>query len=352
MDRVREAYRLIVVSSLTAGIIATLLFIFAPQLIIGIFGKEGGLYMDFAVTSFRLSLGLCFVTCFIKISSIFFQAIGKAGHAMVASVIRDMFCFVIFTITFCSIFESRTPGTGIYGILLAAPVSDFVAGLVILVLTIRFFRSGSNAAAEKSADTDIQFTHPGTIITIGRQHGTQGKQIGKLLASELGIPFYCKEITALVAKESGLAEEFLSKDYEDIDETYHRLYLSTEVGQQGLIAQEQVLRKIAEYGSCVIVGRAADYMLKDYPDVIRIFLSASPDLRIRNIQEMYGDDEETARNHMIRSDNARASYYRAVTGQEWGNPENYDFVLDAGEGKDKTVQDILSMTGMDHLLKK
>ena len=342
MDRVKEAYKLIVMSSLAAGVIATLLFIFSPQLVISIFGKQNALYMDFAVTSFRISLSLCFITCFIKISSIFFQAIGKAGHAMVASVIRDMFCFVVFTITFCNLLEGAEAGTGIYGILLAAPASDFIAGLVILTLTIKFFKGGRTSQVEKTESADIQLTHPGTIITIGRQHGTQGKQIGKLLAAELGIPFYCKEVTALVAKESGLAEEFLSMDYEDLNETYHRLYLSTEVGQQGLIAQEQVLRKIADSGSCVIVGRAADYMLKDYPDVVRIFLSAPDAYRIKNIQEMYGDNEEMAKYHMIRSDRARASYYKAVTGKEWGNPENYDFSIEVEDGKSKTVKKIIS----------
>ena len=140
MDRVKEAYKLIAFSSLGIGIIATVIFLFCPQVVIGIFGKQNNLYMDFAVTSFRISLSLCFVTCFIKISSIFFQAIGEAVHAMIASVIRDLACFVTFTLVLCNSFEAAEAGTGIFGILLAAPLSDFVAGTVILVLTVKFFK--------------------------------------------------------------------------------------------------------------------------------------------------------------------------------------------------------------------
>lgn len=141
MDRVREAYRLIVFYSLGAGIIATMIFILCPQIVISIFGKQNALYMEFAVKSFRIFLGLSFVTCFIKISSIFFQAIGKAGLAMVASIIRDALCFVTFTVSLCSLLEKTEAGTGIYGILLAAPLSDLVAGIVITIITIKFFKN-------------------------------------------------------------------------------------------------------------------------------------------------------------------------------------------------------------------
>ena len=139
-DRVKKLYLYILCSSLVVGLLATGAFELVPEYIIGIFGKGNPLYMDFAVKSFRIFLGLSFITCFIKISSIFFQAIGKAGQSMVASIIRDMFCFTGFTICLCKIFESLQPGKGVFGILLAAPLSDLVAGTVVLVLTVRFFR--------------------------------------------------------------------------------------------------------------------------------------------------------------------------------------------------------------------
>ena len=139
-NRVKEAYRLIVTASLTIGSLAALIFIFYPQLIIALFGKQNSLYMDFAVASFRISLCLSFITAFIKISSIFFQSIGRPFESMVASITRDMFCFVLTSLTLCHFLESYYPGKGIYGILLAAPIADIVAGIVITLLTLRFFR--------------------------------------------------------------------------------------------------------------------------------------------------------------------------------------------------------------------
>ena len=140
-DRVKETYRYIVIATLAVGLTATLIFECCPEIVINIFGKQNDLYMDFAVKSFRISLVFCFVTCFIKISSIFFQSIGKAMHSMVASIIRDMICFVAVTLSLCKIMESHTPGSGIYGILLASPIADLIAGTVVIVLTIRYFKN-------------------------------------------------------------------------------------------------------------------------------------------------------------------------------------------------------------------
>ncbi len=341
IQRVRQAYRWILLSSLTVGLTATLVFLLRPQAVIAIFGKQNELYMDFAVKSFRIFLSLSFITCFIKISSIFFQAIGKAVHAMIASIIRDMLCFVVFTLSLCRLFESARPGSGIYGILLAAPLSDLVAGLVIVLLTAQFFRKLSPRVSSDDAPAAIQATHPGTVITIARQHGSCGKQIGELVAQKLEIPFYCKEITALVACESGMAKEFVSTDYDDASEVLHQIYLSTNVVQRGIIAQETVIRKIADTGSCVLVGRAADYVLRKYPNVVRIFIYAPKETRIRNIQEMYGDDREQARLHMLRSDESRANYYRNISGKTWTDMENYDLCIDASLGKEATAECIV-----------
>ncbi len=333
MDRVKQTYILILVSSLSVGLVATLVFEFAPQLVIGIFGKQNALYMDFAVKSFRIFLSMCMASCFIKISSIFFQSIGKAVHAMVASVIRDMLCFVTFTVTLCTLLERKEAGAGIYGILLAAPLSDLVAGIVITILTIAFFK-GLRPATEQTNPVAIRATHPGVVVTIARQHGTCGKQIGELVAKKLDIPFYYKELTALVAQESGMAAEFITEDYDDASEVLHEIYLSTHVVRQGIIAQEQVLQKIADAGACVVVGRAANHVLRSYPNVVRVFIHAPEEVRIRNIQAMYGDDAASARQQMHRSDESRAAYYRNTSGNAWNAMDQYDLCLDASIGKE------------------
>lgn len=341
MDRVRECYKYIFISSLTVGILSTLAFIFCPEIIIGIFGKQNELYMEFATTSFKIFLSLSFITVFIKISSVFFQAIGKPVQAMVASILRDMICFVIFTITLCVIFETKAPGNGIYGILFAAPLSDLVAGATIAILTIKFLRSLNEINTETKENIAITPTRPGTIITIAREHGTCGKQIGEMLAKELNIPYYSKELTAIAAKESGFAEEFLPSDYDEEKELLYNLYLSTNVGQQSVIAQEKILRKIADEGACVIIGRAANHVLWNYNNILKVFLYAPQDYRVSNIQKMYGDSKEEALRHMQKSDKARASYYQNISGYEWKNVHNYNLCIDASVGKEETVKIIL-----------
>ncbi len=340
MNRVKECYRYILISSLTVGILSSVIFVAYPQIVIGIFGKQNELYMEFAVTSFKIFLSLSFITAFIKISSIFFQSIGKPIQAMIASVLRDMVCFVLFTVSLCTLFESKAPGNGIYGILFASPLSDLVAGAVITILTIKFLKGLKETPANSLETTAIAPTHPGVIITIARQHGTCGKQIGKLLAEKLDIPFYCKELTAIAAKESGLAESFLSNDYEQEEKTLYNLYLSTNVGQQSMIAQQKILRKIADKGSCVIVGRAANHVLWNYENVLKVFLYAPEEYRIQNIQKMYGDTKEDAYQHMRRSDKARAAYYQNISGYEWENFNNYNLCIDASVGNE-AVADII-----------
>lgn len=337
IDRVKECYRYILFSTLTVGILASLIFVIYPEVVIGIFGRQNDLYMEFALISFKIFLSLSFITAYIKISSIFFQAIGKPIHAMVASVLRDMICFVIFAVSLCAIFENKAAGTGIYGILFASPLSDIVAGSVITVLTVIFFKNLKQSTKNSEEQANIKSTIPGTIVTIARQHGTCGKQIGELLANKLNVPFYCKELTALAAKESGLAKEFLSSDYEQEDNTLYNLYLSTNVGQQSIIAQEKILHKIANEGACVIVGRAANHVLWNYENIVKVYIYAPEEYRIKNIQNMYNDSESQAILHMRKSDKARATYYQNVTGYEWKNINNYNLCIDASIGKEQVV---------------
>ncbi len=145
-------------------------------------------------------------------------------------------------------------------------------------------------------------------------------------------------MTALAAQESGLDKEFISDINLNSPSILHDLYLSTNVVQQAVIAQEKIIRKIADNGTCVIVGRAADYVLRDYEDVVRIFIYAPEEYRVNKIMEMYGDNYESAVQNVKHSDNARASYYRSISGQNWTEPHNYDLCIDASIGREKCVE--------------
>lgn len=330
-DRVKELYRKILFCSLVIGLLSTVLFVAAPRAVVGMFGAPTNLpnpedYWVFGEKCFRIFLSLVTFTCIIKMTSIFFQAVGKPVRAVIASMIRDIVCFIPLIIIYPAVFG------GVEAILFAAPTADFLAMLVAGALTVTFFKKLKANSQETVADAVIKPSKTGIIITIAREHGSSGKHIGKIVAEKLGIPFYYKEMTALAAKESGLDKEFISGINSNSPGTLHSLYLSSEVIQQAIVAQDRIIRKIADQGSCVIVGRAADYVLRDYKDVVRIFIYAPEDYKIKRVMEVYGDTAPEAKKNIRRSDEARASYYKNISGLIWGDRQNYELLLDSSIG--------------------
>lgn len=140
MDRVKETYRIVLRATIIVGVIATVIFQIWPQKVVGIFGAGNELYQEFAVKTFRIYLSLMTITCLVKMTALFFQAIGKSSYAVWASVVRDLLCFTPLAIFLPSLLEGSEAGNGINGILYAAPISDLVAVAVILILTISFFK--------------------------------------------------------------------------------------------------------------------------------------------------------------------------------------------------------------------
>ena len=178
----------------------------------------------------------------------------------------------------------------------------------------------------------IKPSKPGVIITIAREHGSSGKQVGKLVAEKLGIPFYYKEMTALAAQHSGLDEGFISDINKNSPDMLHDMYLSTKAVQHAVAAQSSTIRRIAENGSCVIVGRAADHILRDHPDVVRVFIYAPQEYRIARVMEIYGDTRVEAEKNIRKSDDARAAYYKSISGSDWGDRRHYDLMVDSSIG--------------------
>lgn len=344
LDRVKKTYKIVLISTIAIGAFATLIFQLCPEVIINIFGKGNALYQEFAVKTFRIYLSLMTVTCLVKMTAVFFQSIGRSTHAVIASLIRDLVCFTPLVLILCSALESRAAGEGIYGILYAAPISDLVSIFVIIALTTSFFKSVNDKPATVRDDVKIITpSKPGLIITISREHGSHGKQIAKRVSERLGIPFYYKEMTALAAKESGLDQEFIYGLNTNAPNMLYDLYLTTDAVKHAIIAQEKVIRSIADAGACVIVGRAADYILRDYDNVINVFIHAPKDFRVRSIMEKYGDDERTAEEIVKKSDYARATYYRNIGGEKWGDPRNYDMCIDSSLGDDFCVEQIIRL---------
>lgn len=336
-DRVRETYRAILIATLAVGVASTLVFEICPQAVINIFGSgNDALYLEYATRTFRIFLSLVVFTCLVKMSSIFFQAVGKPVMAVIASLTRDIVCFVPLVILIPSIFERNQAGSGINALLFAAPAADVIGMIVAVYLTVRYFKTMESGEGREPVPENavIRPSHRGVIVTIAREHGSCGKRIARLVAERMGVACYYKEMTALAAQEIGLDRRFVSDINENAPEALRSLYLSTDVVQQAIVAQEQIIRRIADSGSCVIVGRAADCVLSDYPDVVRVFIHAPREYRVKKVMEMYGDTEDEAQRSIARSDAARASYYNSISGSEWGDPHGYHLCIDSSCGVD------------------
>ena len=141
LNRVRQAYRIVLLCSIVIGLIATAIFQLCPEIVINLFGKGDALYMEFGKKTFRIYLSLVTVTGLTKMTTVFFQSIGKSVQAVVTSLVRDILCFTPLAIFLSAGLEQNEAGSGINGILLAAPIADAVAAVVILWLTIAFFRN-------------------------------------------------------------------------------------------------------------------------------------------------------------------------------------------------------------------
>lgn len=329
--RVKKTFQLAFISTVIVGLIAMLFFELCPHVIIKLFGSESSLYMEFAVKTFRIFLFFIVFTCVIKVSSIFFQAVGNPVKASVVSLARDILFFVPLVILLPSFM-------GIEGILYAAPIADLMGIILTIILLVIFFKNlGKEGTVATREYANILNSKDRVIITISRMHGSRGKYIGEQIAKRLGIPYYYKELTAIAAQESGLDKEFISK-LNQKNNLLHDLYLITTPVKYAIEAQEKVIKKIASKGSCVIVGRAADYVLRNHQNVIRIFIYAPKDYRIHSIMEMYGDDKNKAKKNMNQSDKNRASYYKLISTNTFGNVNNYDLCIDSSIGVEKTTE--------------
>ena len=158
------------------------------------------------------------------------------------------------------------------------------------------------------------------------------------MAKKLNVPYYYKELTALVAEEAGLNQEYVSKLNQNSPSLMYDLYLSTTPVKEAIKAQDKVLKEIAKNGSCVIVGRAADYVLRDNANLVRVFISAPVDYRIQKVMEMYNDSKNKAKKSIIKSDKARANYYKGISGNTWGEAKNYDLCLNSSIGPQKCAE--------------
>ncbi|WP_026661589.1 AAA family ATPase [Butyrivibrio proteoclasticus] len=208
-----------------------------------------------------------------------------------------------------------------------------------------------------------------TIITIGRQFGSGGREIGELLAKNYGINCYDKELLSRAAKESGFCEEMIQNHderptnsflYNLVMDTYSFGYNASSfvdmpISHKVFLAQFDTIKKIAEEGPCVIVGRCADYALSDFDNVLNIFIHADEECKIKRIKERFADvkTDDQARDMMNKKDKQRQSYYNYYSSKKWGRADSYDLSINSGIlGIEGTVKFIMQYVEDYELLKK
>jgi len=344
-DRVKEALKKVLGISVIISTVAFILFQTIPDKLISIFGSGDELYMEFACITFRTYLLLCIFNGIQIPSGIFFQAIGKSSRSAILSLSRQIILLIPAMIILSNSY-------GLMGVLYGGPVADgiaFVLSLIFLVIEVRKLKNDNISKQESLEDSVIEYNklENHVVITISREYGSGGRYIGKLIADKLGIKLYDKNFITKVAAETGLSEEYIEKN-EQKRETLASLnngyYFGLNNSDKIFIKETEIIREIAEKESCVIIGRCADFILKDRKDVIKVFIYSDMESKIKRATKFYGLNEEKAEKEIKRIDKLRANHYKHYTEQEWNNHANYDICINSDElGVEKAAEVICEM---------
>ena len=339
--RMLETYRLSVRVALLIMCLAAAAFLLIPDVLLKLFNASPFM-LEIGEPAFRIIAVSFIFSAYGIVTSQFFMACGKSLLALLMAVARQLVILVPAAYALGYAF-------GYTQVWWAVPIGELGAMAMAVYGRVRMQKRLFDhmpdvppTIQETATETVIKESKPGVIITIAREHGSQGKQTGRLVAEKLGIPFYYKEMTALAAQEIGFDKEFVSDINRNSPTLMRDLYLSTAPVSDAIIAQAKIIRRIADNGSCVIVGRAADHVLRGHPNVVTVFLHAPEEYRIKKVMEMCGDTAEDAAKHIKRADTARAAYYKSISGKTWGEAENYDISLSCENGIEQAVETIVN----------
>lgn len=352
-DRVKKTLRIVLQLSLGISTIAFILFQTIPDKLISIFGSGDAKYMEFACLSFRIYLMLCICNGIQIPSGIFFQAIGKSTKSAILSLSRQILFLIPAMIILGKIF-------GLKGILFAGPVADGLAFLVaslLLILEIRNLKKqkAPNQSLVDDTSTDNQLNKQ-IVITVSREYGSGGRYIGRLIADKLGIKLYDKYFITKVSQETGLSEEYVESTEQKRDTLAtlnNGYYFGLNNADELFIKESELIKKLASEESCVIIGRCADFILKDKENVIKVFVYSNMNDKIKRATEIYGLDKEKAEKEIKQIDKLRANHYKHYTEQEWSNHSNYDICINSDTlGVEKSAELICDMVKEKELILK
>ena len=332
LDRVKDSIKYILIVNLIIGIFAFILFEFFPSVIISIFGSGNSIeYNEYAKYCLNIFLGGIILTCLIKSMSILLQSMGSSFKSTVLALARDVVFFVPSIIIIASI--SNSVVTMLWSAIIA-DVLSFITGFILL-------KSELNKMDKlKEVSDDYQENNKLTkpilknkiIITISREYGSGGHFVAKMLADKLGVRFYDKEIINLTAKEFGYNKKYIEQNEEKSIKS--SIYYNND--DKLFESESRVIESISK-DSCVIVGRCADYVLRNNKNVIKIFLYSDMDSKIRRVTKYYGLDKNNAIKEINRINKQRAKHYNHFTNRDWNSFDNYDMAINVDRlGVDKT----------------
>ncbi len=316
LDRVKKTFKSILITNMIVGIIAFILFQIFPQYIINIFGSESKLYNDYALLCFKIYLAGIVFTCITKSCSIYLQSIGKPVKSMILSLSRDIVIFIPTLIILASIY-------GVVGMLWAALIADIISFVLAIIIILSVHNTNVVVdRKEKIMEKGINYLPKNIVITIAREYGSGGRYVGELLAKELNVSFYDKEIIRLASKVSGLTEEYI-KEKEQRKSDFNTYYNNDD---EIFIAEKEVIQNICKK-PCVIIGRCADYILKNQKNVYKIFLYSTEENKIKRCTKYYGIKRDDAKKIIKKVDKARAKHYEYYTNLKWKDFSNYDLAI-------------------------
>lgn len=176
------------------------------------------------------------------------------------------------------------------------------------------------------------------VITISREYGSGGRAIGERVAKELGVPFYDKQLILMAAKESGLSEEYIKKTEQMKSTSFlYGLYMGAQqlpMNDQIFLVQSKIIRKLADEGPCIIVGRCADYILREREDLLSVFVHAPVEFRAQRAQEVYEKEAGNMVDFVKKKDKKRASFYNYFSQNKWGDARHYHLAISSVYGVD------------------
>ena len=345
--RVKKTILAVLALSATVSTTAFILFQTIPEKLIGLFGSGDVLYNEFACITFRTFLMLTIFNGIQIASGIIFQAIGKPSKSAFLTLSRQILFFTPIAILLAQTFN-------IMGVIYAGPITDGLAFVIAATLLIIEIRNLGKKAKTSYAMTskNAEETKPNdVIITIAREYGSGGRYVAKLVAEKLGLKFYDKDLIEIISSESGLSAAYIEENEENIHgnllSSFNTQYYNNLSNDDNLfIAESKAIKKVAENGGCVIVGRCSNYLLKDNKNVVNIFLYSDDENKVKRAVKYYGLDEEKALKEINRINKNREKHYNYYTQEKWKDMSNYDLCINVDllgvEGTSKYIAEFVN----------